>query len=98
MEGKAKLQESLTFEEWRNPKIEQLMETLPTQRDKDVAALVLTFIKEQFPETEDVLNGALAYRVSWKVDPLTGKNVDVKEEFFEWESQLPESQPESKSS
>ena len=93
-EGKIRFEESLQIEEWRNPKIEAFMNALPTQRDKDVMAEVLGFIKREFPETEDILNGNLAYRMSWKVDPLTGENVDVKEEHFEWESPHQESQPE----
>lgn len=84
--------EELKFEEWRNLPLENFLNKQDTQLEKDAVARTYVFLKKQYPEIEELLNGRLAYRMTWKVNPKTRENYDVHEEEFEWESPQPDSQ------
>jgi len=94
MQNKAQFKEELSFEEWRNPPLENFLTGQKTQLEKDAVARTYKFLKKQYPEIEELLDGRLAYRVTWKVNPKTHENYDVKEEEFEWESPQPVSPPQ----
>jgi hypothetical protein len=44
-----------------NAKIKIWLDKLAAQRDKDVAAMTIDYIKDEFPEVRDVLNGELIF-------------------------------------
>ena len=44
-----------------NPKIKDWIDQFAAQRDKDVAAMTIDYLKRTFPEIMDVLNGELIY-------------------------------------
>lgn len=45
----------------RNEKVKAWLDQLAAQRDKDVAAMTIDYLKQEFPEIRDVLNGELIY-------------------------------------
>jgi len=56
-----KFKEKHTFQVHRNPKIGVLIDSFAAQRDRDVVAMTIDFLKEEFPELREVLNGELVY-------------------------------------
>lgn len=44
-----------------NPKVKDWIDQFAAQRDKDVAAMTIDYLKIEFPEVRDVLNGELIY-------------------------------------
>jgi hypothetical protein len=44
-----------------NAKVKIWLDQLVAQRDKDVAAMTIDYLKDEFPEVRDVLNGELIY-------------------------------------
>ena len=44
-----------------NPKVKDWIDQFAAQRDKDVAAMTIDYLKIEFPEVKDVLNGELIY-------------------------------------
>jgi len=47
---------------YHNAKIKTWLDQLSDQRDKDVAGMTIDYLKKEFPEVRDVLNGELVYR------------------------------------
>ena len=58
---------SIKFKEKRieqvhhNPIVKDWIDQFAAQRDKDVAAMTIDYLKIEFPEVGDVLNGELIY-------------------------------------
>jgi len=44
-----------------NSKVKDWIDQFAAQRDKDVAAMTIDYLKIEFPEVRDVLNGKLIY-------------------------------------
>lgn len=44
-----------------NPKVKVWIDQFAAQRDRDVAAMTIDYLKNTFPEVKDVLNGELTY-------------------------------------
>ena len=44
-----------------NPKVKDWIDQFAAQRDKDVAAMTIDYLKIEFPEVRDILNGELIY-------------------------------------
>lgn len=44
-----------------NPKTKDWIDQFAAQRDRDVAAMTIDYLKKEFPEVRDVLNGELIY-------------------------------------
>lgn len=47
-----------------NEKLAEFLDSLPNQREKDIAGLVITWVKETYPEFKDKLNGELIAEVT----------------------------------
>ncbi|MHA2066012.1 MAG: hypothetical protein ACXABY_16695 [Candidatus Thorarchaeota archaeon] len=61
MSTKFKIKERHMIQHHRNPKIKELIDSFEAQRDKDVVAMTIDYLKDEFPEVRDVLNGELIY-------------------------------------
>lgn len=46
---------------YRNPIIGRWLDSLNDQRDKDIAGKTIDFLKNEFPEIRDLLNGELIH-------------------------------------
>jgi len=57
-----KFQERCLIQIYHNPKIKHWLDQFAAQRDKDVAAMTIDYLKTEFPEVKDVLNGELVYQ------------------------------------
>lgn len=56
-----KFKEQHIIQVHHNPKVKDLIDQFAAQRDKDVAAMTIDYLKREFPEVKDVLNGELIY-------------------------------------
>jgi len=53
-----KIKERHIFRHYRNEKIYDYIESLP-EKDRAMAALTISFIRETFPECEEILRGEI---------------------------------------
>ena len=56
-----KFREEHIIQVHHNPKVKDWIDQLAAQRDKDVAAMTIDYLKIEFPELRDILNGELIY-------------------------------------
>lgn len=54
-----------------NAKWKEFLDSLPSQKERDVAGLVMDWIKTEYPELREVLNGELIHEEE-EIEDLTG--------------------------
>lgn len=63
--NKFKIKERHTIQVHYNPKIKELIDQFAAQRDRDVVAMTIDYLKKEFPEMRDTLNGELVFEESF---------------------------------